>query len=454
MPAVRVAIIGAGPSAFYAAAALIRQKDIDVAVDLFDKLPAPYGLVRYGVAPDHARIKAVANLYEKTALDERVRFFGNVRFGEDLTIDDLRPLYDQIVFATGAQSDRSLGIDGEDLNGSYSATEFVAWYNSHPEYVDLNPDLNIDGVAVIGVGNVAMDVARILAKNVDELETTDIADHALAKLAESGVKNIYVLGRRGPAQAKFTNTEIREFGELEGACSTVNPVDLELGPHSQVTVEQNRFAKKNIEILQSFAACTDDSKPRKVHFRFLTSPKEIKGKDGHVSGIVVERNELVSTDDGYLNAEGTGELEELDVGMVLRSVGYKGTPLPGIPYDERKGTIPNDHGRMLNTETGDPLPGAYVVGWAKRGPSGVVGTNKKDAEETVALMLEDVPNLRRARVAHESPQPVAELLAERNVEFVSFDEWQKINAIEIERGKAAGRPRNKFNTVEEMRAAL
>ena len=330
----------------------------------------------------------------------------------------------------------------------------MAWYNSHPDYVDLNPNLDIDGVAVIGVGNVAMDVARILAKNVSELEKTDISDHALAELAESGVKNIYVLGRRGPAQAKFTNAEIREFGGLEGACATVSAADLELDPHSKATVEQNRFAKKNLEILDSFAKCVDGEKKCKVHFKFLTSPKEIKGTDGAVSGIVVERNKLVSTDDGYLNAEGTGELEELNVGMVLRSVGYKGIALPGVPYDERKGTIPNDNGRVLNTETGGPLPGAYVVGWAKRGPSGVVGTNKKDAEETVAFMLEDVPNLRRANVAHPSPKVVAEILKERGVEFVSFDEWQKINAIEIERGQKDGRPRNKFNTVEDMRAAL
>jgi len=450
--AVRIAIIGAGPSAFYAAAALIKQEDVEVRVDLFDRLPAPYGLVRYGVAPDHQRIKSVAALYEKTASDPRVRFFGCVEFGKHITIDNLRPLYDMVVFATGAQSDRSLGIPGEDLNGSMSATEFVAWYNGHPDYKDLNPDLSVEGVAVVGVGNVAMDVARILAKSIDELKETDIADHALEALKDSKVKNIYVLGRRGPAQAKFTNPEIKEFGKLETADPVVLASELELDPHSATTVEQNRMARQNVEILREYAERGQGDKARKVHFRFLVSPVEIHG-DGKVSGIKIERNKLVSTEDGYLNAEGTGEFEELEVGMVLRSVGYKGVPVPGMPYDKRKGTIPNDHGRVLNPETGNPIPGAYVVGWAKRGPTGVIGTNKKDAEETVELLLEDVPHIRRAGVEAKAEQKLEELLEGASCKYVSFDEWQKFNELEVERGKPQNRPRVKFINIDEMRAA-
>lgn len=452
--AVRIAIIGAGPSAYYAAAALIGQRNVEVRVDMFDRLPAPYGLVRYGVAPDHQRIKSVANLYEKTANDPRVRFFGCVEFGKHITIDNLRPLYDMLVFATGAQSDRHLGIPGEDLQGSMSATEFVAWYNGHPDYRDLNPNLEVEGVAVVGVGNVAMDVARILAKTVDELKETDIAEHALEALKHSKVKNIYVLGRRGAAQAKFTNPEIKEFGKLEHADPVVLASELELDPHSAATVEQDRMARQNVEILREYANRGPGDKPRKVHFRFLVSPVEITGNDSHVASMKIERNKLVSTPDGYLNAEGTGEFEELPVGMVLRSVGYKGTPLPGVPYDKRKGTIPNDHGRLLNPETGDVIPGAYVVGWAKRGPTGVIGTNKKDAEETVALMLEDVKHLRRAAVAHGQDKKLEDLLAETGCRYISFEEWQKANALEIERGKAQGRPRVKFLNADEIRTAL
>lgn len=452
--AVRIAIVGAGPSAYYAAAALIKQEDVDVRVDMFDRLPAPYGLVRYGVAPDHQNIKAVARMYEKTASDERVRFFGCVEFGKHMTLDDLRPLYDMVVFAVGAQSDRSLNIPGEDLDGSMSATEFVAWYNGHPDYRDLDPDLSVEGVAVIGVGNVAMDVARILAKSVDELKETDIADHALEKLKESKVKRIYVFGRRGPAQAKFTNPEIKEFGKLETADAIVDPEDLKLDPHSEATVEQNRMAKKNYEILQEYASRGQGEHEKKVFFRFLRSPKEITGRDGKVAGIRIEKNRLVSTEDGYLNAEGTGEFEDLDVGMVLRSVGYRGVPLPSVPYDERKGTIPNDHGRVLNPQTGNVVPGAYVVGWAKRGPSGVIGTNKKDAEETVELMLEDVPHIRRAGVEQQADKKLEELLTDAGCKYVTFEEWQDIDKLEVERGKAGNRPRVKFIDIDEMRSAL
>ena len=445
MPAVRIAIIGAGPSAFYAAAALIAQKDVEVRVDIFDRLFAPYGLVRYGVAPDHPKIKSVAALYEKTANDPRVRYFGCVEFGKHITLDTLRPLYDQVVFATGAQSDRNLEIPGEDLPGSMSATEFVAWYNAHPDYRDLKPNLDIEGVVVVGMGNVAMDVARILAKSYDELKVTDIADHALEALKTSKVRNIYVLGRRGPAQAKFTNPEIKEFGHLEVADPVVLPDELKLDPDSQKAVDGDRLNRQNLDFLREYAARGQGIKPRKVHFRFLVSPIEITG-NGKVEAVKIERNKLTSTPDGYLNCEGIGEFETLKAGMVLRSVGYYGVALPGVPYNKKKGTIPNDHGRIL-IEEGKVLPGAYVVGWAKRGPTGVIGTNKKDAEETVALMLEDVKSLRRVDKAGD----VADVLKQCGCTPVMFPEWQKMNAAEIERGKAGNRPRVKFLTVDEAR---
>ena len=447
MAAVRVAIVGAGPSAFYAAAALIAQKDVEVRVDIFDRMFAPYGLLRYGVAPDHQKIKSVGVLYDKTAADPRVRFFGCVEFGKHVTLDDLRPYYDQVIFATGAQSDRNLDIPGENLPGSMSATEFVAWYNGHPDYRDLKPNLDVEGVCVVGVGNVAMDVSRILAKSIDELKTTDSADHALEALSKSRVKHIYVLGRRGPAQAKFTNTEIKEFGHLAVADPVVFPAELALDPDSQKAVDGDRLTRQNVETLREFAARTGD-KPRKVHFRFLVSPTEITG-DGRVQQVKIERNRLVSSADGYLNCEGKGEFETLDVGMVLRSVGYYGVALPGVPYNKKKGTIPNDHGRVL-TDEGKVLPGAYVVGWAKRGPTGVIGTNKKDAEETVALMLEDVKDIRRVA---EPAKPIESLLEQRGCKPVTFEEWQKLNATELEKGKASGLPRVKFTSVEEARGS-
>lgn len=447
MPTVNIAIIGAGPSAYYAAAALINQQQFDVRVDLFDRLPAPYGLVRYGVAPDHPRIKGVAAMYEKTALDPRVRFFGCVEFGKHVTLDSLRECYHRIIFATGAQSDRSLNIPGENLAGSTSATEFVAWYNSHPDHHEASPNLDVEGVAVIGVGNVAMDVARILAKSYDELKETDIADHALEALKHSKVRNIYVLGRRGPAQAKFTNPEIKEFGKLEIADPVVKPEELELDEESRKLVESDRLTRQNIEILQEYAKRGEGSKARKVHFRFLVSPVEIHGKDGRVSGLKIERNRLVKSPEGWTNAEGTGEFEELEVGMVLRSVGYYGVALPGVPYDKRKGIIPNEKGRVL--EDGKIAPDLYVVGWAKRGPTGVIGTNKKDAEETVALLLEDL-----AGAKPQECSPVEALLKAANCDYVSFEEWQQIDAAEIERGKAQNRPRAKFISIEDMRKAV
>lgn len=448
----RVAIIGAGPSGFYAAGALLQQKAVTVLVDMFDRLPTPHGLVRYGVAPDHQKIKAVVKVYDRTAADPRFRFFGNVKLGKDITHTDLRRHYDQIVYAVGAQADRKLNIPGEDLTGSLSATEFVAWYNGHPDFADLAPDLRCETAVVVGVGNVAMDVARILAKSVDELRDTDMTDAALATLATSQIKDIYVLSRRGPAQVKFTPPEIKEFGELTMADVVVNEADLILDPLSAAEAAADTEAQRNLEYLHEYAARPLTGKPRRVHFRFLTSPVELLGEAGRVSAVRIEKNELRTDDKGYLNAHGTGVFETIPAGLVLRSVGYKGIPLADVPYDKRSGIIPNEQGRVKDPERGQVLVGEYVVGWAKRGPSGVIGTNKPDAAETVEKMLADLPILPPA------PQPdlaaIDALLEERQIQVVTIDGWRLLDRLEIENGQAQGKPRVKFTRIQEMLAAL
>ncbi|MCD0166273.1 FAD-dependent oxidoreductase, partial [Deinococcus sp. 12RED42] len=360
----RVAVIGSGPSGIYAAEALLKS-DLNVDIDVFDRLPTPYGLVRYGVAPDHLTIKSVTRGFEKTLGDPRVRFLGNVEFGTDLTHQDALTHYDAILYTVGASSDRRLGIPGEDLTGSMSATEFVAWYNGHPDAAAREMVLNAGGVAVVGVGNVALDVSRILAKTTGELRSSDIAPHALDALEHSAVKDVWILGRRGPAQAAFTTKELREFGELHESEPVVDPAEIALTEAEEAAVTDN-VKKKNIEVLRDFAAREREGKPRRVHLRFLVSPTEIiDDGTGHVGGLKVERNRL----DESGNAVGTGEYEVLPVQMVLRSVGYRGVALPGVPFDERRGVIPNEEGRV------EGRVGEYTAGWIKRGPSGVVGTN-------------------------------------------------------------------------------
>ena len=449
----RVAIIGSGPAGFYAAGALVAQEDPPISVDMFDRLPAPYGLVRYGVAPDHENIRNVLRIYRKTLSHERVRFFGNVEYGRDLKYEDLLELYDYTVFSTGAPTDRSLGVPGEDLRGSLSATEFVAWYNGHPDFVDLDVSLDTEAVVVVGVGNVAIDVARILARSVDELKTTDIADYALEKLAESRVRDIYVLGRRGPAQAKFTNPEIREFGKLQEADAVVRMDELALDPLSEASLEEDRVARKNMEILKELAGTGLTGKPKRVHFRFLVSPVEILGDESGMTEVRIERNELRASESGYLNSYGIGEFETLKAGMILRSVGYRGLPLPELPYDKRSGIVPNRQGRVIDTDSGQPIARIYVAGWAKRGPTGVIGTNKADAVETVACLLEDAREAGRGFAERPDLEETDRLLFGRGAECVSYDDWCRIEALEEERGAREGRPRVKFVRAEEMLAA-
>jgi len=452
----RVAIIGAGPTGFYTAEHLLKQKGLAVEIDMFERLPTPFGLVRGGVAPDHQKIKSVTKVFGRTASDPRFRFFGNVEFGRDVMLDDLRAYYHQIVFTTGAQTDRNLGIPGEELSGSHAATEFVAWYNSHPDYVDRQFDLSQERAAVIGVGNVAIDVARMLTHTPEELAQTDIADYALDALSRSKVKEIIILGRRGPVQAAFTNPEIKELSELADAEIHVLPAEAELDPLSQATLEQSndRAAMKKVEILQEYAARPLAGKSRRITVRFLVSPVELLGADGQVDCVRLVKNELVAGDDGRLNARPTDVFEELPVGLVFRSVGYRGVPLPGVPFNDRWGIIPNERGRVITPDAKVPVPGEYTAGWIKRGPSGIIGTNKPDALETVNCMLEDVKQGRMLTPAHPGVAEAEAMVHQRQPNFFSYADWLKLDEFETSRGQAVGRPRVKFTRVEDMLAAL
>lgn len=452
---VRVAIVGAGPSGFYAAEHVLKDEDTHAQVDLFDRLPTPFGLVRGGVAPDHPKIKSVIRVYEKTAAREGFRFFGNVKVGHDIEVEDLERLYHAIVFTVGCETDRRLGIPGEDLPGSHAATAFVGWYNAHPDYCEEEFDLSCERAVVIGNGNVAMDVARMLALTDDELRRTDTADHAIEALADSGIREIVVLGRRGPAQAAFTNPEIKELGEMEDADVVVDPAEVELDPASRAFIdsdEVDKTSKVNVEILREFSQRELTGKRRRIVLRFLRSPVEIRG-DGRVERIAIGRNELVD-EGGTLRARDSGEREELECGLVLRSVGYTGIPIEGVPFDERRGLILNEGGRVLDSHDAGHRVGHYAAGWIKRGPSGVIGTNKKDALETVQHLLADVAEGKLLEPESPEPAAVEELLGERGVRFVSFEDWEAIDQAEVGRGEPHGRPRVKFVRVEEMLEAL
>ncbi|MDX1420814.1 MAG: FAD-dependent oxidoreductase [Rubricoccaceae bacterium] len=448
----RVAIVGAGPAGFYAADALLKQDDFVVEVDLLDRLPTPFGLVRSGVAPDHQKIKNVTRVFEKVADHPRFRFFGNVSFGEHLQLEDLRRHYHQVIFTTGAETDRSLGIPGEDLDGSHSATEFVWWYNGHPEYRDASFDLSCERAAVVGVGNVAVDVARILCRTPEELAQTDIADHALEALRESQIREVLLLGRRGPAQAAFTTPEVKELGELPGADVYVRPEEAELDPLSEeaMTVTGDRPTLKKVEVVQSYAGRARTEKERCIVFRFLVSPVElVDDGTGRVGAVRLMRNRLVRADDGRLRPEPTGETEDVPVGLVFRSIGYRGVALPGVPFHERWGVIPNVEGRVTG-EDGAPLPGLYAAGWIKRGPTGVIGTNKADAQETVAHALEDAANGVTLPAEDPSADAVERRIRAVQPLAVTYDDWRRLDAFELSAGAARGRPRIKVTSIEAM----
>ena len=446
----RVAIVGAGPAGFYAAEALLKQKDLVCQIDFFEHLPTPFGLVRDGVAPDHQSIKAVTRVYDRILDNPAVRYFGNVTFGTDILHEDLKPLYDQIVYAVGAHADRRMNIPGEDLQGSLPATAFVAWYNGHPEYRDLPIDLSMERVVVVGIGNVAVDVARILVRSTDELATTDMADYAVAALRQSKVREVVILGRRGPVQAAFTPAEVKELGELEGVDFIIDPADLVLDPHSQAEMAADRVATRNVELLRQYAHRPPSGAPRRLHLRFLTSPVEIIGQDGRVSAVKIERNRLVLDNWGGLRAKGTGQYDTIQAGMVLRSVGYRSVPLLGVPFDEANYTIMNVAGRVAGAADGEPVVGEYCVGWVKRGPSGVIGTNKPDAGATVQAMMEDLATLPGIPDENRDPARIEALLRERKPDYVSLADWKALDRYEIEQGQKEGRPRLKVTSVPEM----
>jgi len=461
-------VIGSGPAGFYAAGHLLKDgaggHSIDFEVDMLERLPTPWGLVRSGVAPDHPKIKSVTRVYEKTAAHPRFRFFGNVAFGEHVSREELLSHYHAIVYATGTPVDRPLGIPGEELPGSHAATEFVGWYNGHPDHTDLEVDLRAaERAVVIGNGNVAIDVARMLVLAPSELAPTDTADHALEVLAESHVKEVVIVGRRGPAQAAFTNPELLELGELADADVIVDPAELEraLAVHD-AGAEENITARRNVEILRSYAERPPAGRAKRIVLRFLLSPTALlPGDSGHLGAVELARNELVADADGQLRARAIDEGETIAAGLVFRAIGYRGVALPGVPLDARRGVIPNEGGRVLGAPEGEGdgrpqdggrLRGEYVVGWIKRGPSGVIGTNKKDAQETVDAIIADATPGGEGLNTPSTPDAdaVERLLRERQPALVTYDGWASIDRHERSLGESSGRPRVKLTRIEEM----
>lgn len=444
-----VAIVGSGPSGFFAASSLLKaadgSEDIDVAVDMLEMLPTPWGLVRSGVAPDHPKIKSISKQFEKTAQDPRFRFFGNVSVGEHVHASELAERYHAVVYAVGAQSDRALNIPGEDLPGSIAAVDFVGWYNAHPNFEEATPDLSGSRAVVVGNGNVALDVARILVTDPGVLGQTDIADHALESLRPCGVDEVVIIGRRGPLQTAFTTLELRELGDLENVDVIVDPAQLE-GVTDEDAAAVGKTAKQNIAVLRDYAKRSPRPGHRRIVLRFMTSPIEIKG-EGRVERIVLGRNELTTDANGRVSASDTGEREELPVQLVVRSVGYRGVPTPGLPFDERSATIPNTGGRV------DGSRNEYVVGWIKRGPTGVIGTNKKDSQETVDTLLADLARGAGDDVADfpdDHAHQLADWLVSRQPKLVTSAHWELIDAHERAAGEPHGRPRVKLPSLAKL----
>jgi ferredoxin/flavodoxin---NADP+ reductase len=444
-----IVIVGSGPSGFFAAASLLKAADasdeIDLAVDMLEMLPTPWGLVRSGVAPDHPKIKSISKTFEKTAEDPRFRFFGNVVVGEHVVAAELAEHYDAVIYAVGAQSDRALNIPGEELPGSVAAVDFVGWYNAHPNFEQMSPDLSGRRAVVIGNGNVALDVARILVTDPNALALTDIADHALESLRPCGVEEVLIIGRRGPLQTAFTTLELRELADLEGVDVIVDPAQLE-GITDEDAAAAGKTTKQNIKVLRDYANREPRPGHRRMVFRFMTSPIEIKG-DGKVERIVLGRNELVTDESGRVSAKDTGEREELPVQLVVRSVGYRGLPTPGLPFDDRSATIPNTGGRVRGSRN------EYVVGWIKRGPTGVIGTNKKDSQDTVDTLIDDLTGAEEDKLAdfpEDHADKLAGWLASRQPKLVTSAHWEIIDRHERAAGEPHGRPRVKLPSLAEL----
>ena len=446
LPFFKIAVVGSGPSGFYAAEVLF-ESGVNLSIDVFERLPVPYGLVRSGVAPDHQKLKQVQEVFSQIATASEFNFVGNVGVGKDVSIDELREHYHAVIIACGAQTDRRIGVPGEDLPGSYTGTEFVGWYNGHTDYQDRQFDLSHETAVIIGQGNVAADVARILAKTIDELKETDITQCALEALAESRVRNIYIVGRRGPAQAKFTAKELRELGRLSNCQPVVSREELELNTSSKLELEQrkNREAKKNYDLFRQFSTGSSIKMPKRCIFSFQRSPIKIVG-DHCVEKIVLRKNYL-SGAPFEQSARNTGDIESLRVGIVFHCVGYRGLPLPSVPFDEKCGIIPNLKGRVYNDQ--GILFGLYTTGWIKRGANGVIGTNRADSVETVTAVLEDIRS--KAQVEPKSGSAaIYPLLDSRGVRWVCDKEWELINRSEVSRGSLQGKPREKYTAVDQM----
>ncbi|MEV0945246.1 FAD-dependent oxidoreductase [Rhodococcus sp. NPDC049939] len=447
----RVAVVGSGPAACYAAMELTAKPRVEV--DIFDRLPTPYGLVRAGVAPDHQSTKGVTGLFRSAIGKRTVHCHFNVDVGRDISHQELLQHHHAVIYAVGASGDRRLGVPGEDLTGSHAATEFVAWYNGHPDYADHTFDLSGERVVVVGNGNVALDVARILVTDPEDLAKTDIADYALEALRASNVREVVILGRRGPAQAAYTHPELLGLDRIPNVDIVVDPDEAALDPASRAFIdgdESEPWQRSKVTLIEEIAKRPVDPSKKRIVLQFLTSPVEILGTDS-VEGVRIVENEIVEGPNGTLGAAPTETTSTLTTNLVLRSIGYRGQPVPGIPFDDRRGVIPNENGRVIDPDTGAPLPGVYVAGWIKRGPTGVIGTNKYCSAETVRMLIDDFSAGRLGEPAdHDS---FDRLLADRAPAAIDYQGWQRIDKAEGAAGRSAGRPRTKLTDVESMLAA-
>ncbi|MGZ5389284.1 MAG: FAD-dependent oxidoreductase [Aeromicrobium sp.] len=437
----RVGVIGAGPAGIFASD-ILTKSDVDVSVDILERDPTPFGLIRYGVAPDHPRIKEIIKALKRVLSDDDIRFLGNVDYGTDLKLDDLRLFYDAVVFATGANKDRPMEIPGIDLRGSYGAADFVSWYDGHPETHTEWP-LEAESVAVLGAGNVALDVARMLAKTADELLVTEIPPNVYEGITKNRAQDVHLFARRGPAQVKFTPMELRELGHSPNIDVVVHPEGFELDEGSMDAIRASKSVKLVVDTLQNYIAKDPEGKAHRIHVHFCQSPVEVLGEDGQVVGLRTERTEL----DGTGKARGTGEFIDWEVQSVYRAVGYLSDNLSGLPFDGTAGVVPNDGGRVIDID-GEAMPGTYVTGWIKRGPIGLIGHTKSDAAQTIDLLLADLDVL----VSPEQPEPEAvdRYLDGRGIEFTSWEGWQKLDTHEILLGEAEGRARIKVVPREDM----
>lgn len=448
----KVAIVGSGPAACYAAMELTGKPRVEV--DMFDRLPTPYGLVRAGVAPDHPGTKGVTDQFRAVVAKKTVRCHFNVEVGTHISHSELLDHHHAVIYAVGAAGDRKLEIPGEELPGSHAATEFVAWYNGHPGYADRTFDLSGERAVIVGNGNVALDVARILVTDPDQLAKTDLAEHALEALRNSKIREVVILGRRGPAQAAYTNPELLALGQMANVDVVVDPIEAELDEASQAFVDSDAAEPSvllKVKQAQEFASRTADPSRKRIVLRFLASPVEILGDDA-VAQVRIVKNELVATPTGQLSARPTETEETIDTSLVLRSVGYRGTPMADLPFDDARGVIPNENGRVIDTDTGTPIPGVYVAGWIKRGPTGVIGTNKYCSAETVSMIFDDFAGGRLATPTEDADK-LQVLLADRSPDQVDYQGWQRIDKAERASGAAAGRPRTKLISIESMLAA-